>query len=141
MQNEGATLAEPRNYQIQAEIVALPVGFYWLGIWKKDNQWVYISNNRPIQWTNWHQGEPNNHKHEHCVQINGDFLHGIRWTQWANQKCDHPLAFPCQKPLLPMSNDPCAGCRVTHHHHKPYPKGKTLIRNPNNYFYYSYSYA
>ena len=68
---------------------------HWIGIHERisEDSWVYLSSNKPIPFTNWADGQPNDYE-----GVDQDCVHGT--SQWGDGKCDEALYFICEKQLL-----------------------------------------
>ena len=103
--SKGAKLFEPKNAK-QNNFVAdhakkkgLSAGF-WIGVHdRKENEghFVYESDNKPIVWTNWLPGQPNNkynkcHGDEDCVEVK-TYPKG----KWSDQCCGKRKYYVCEK--------------------------------------------
>ena len=99
---------EPKSSEINNEVydlaIAKGVVRAWIGIHDHSNEgnFVYESNDQPIEWANWDSGEPNNLIHmddsngEDCVHIGGDWMADPR--KWNDDYCHWEFAFICEKP-------------------------------------------
>lgn len=78
-------------------VAALLVGGfdYWLAgsDWAVVGQWVWEPNNQPMNYTNWHHGEPESGRHREraCMATR----HGLLY-QWASIDCQVRIQYICE---------------------------------------------
>ena len=106
--NEGGKLFEPRDASENSEVSdnALSIGLevFWIGIHDPtEGTFVYASNESPVEYTNWGEGQPNNSGDEDCVEIGY-----ISNDSWNDDKCDTPLGLICERdpPTTPTTTPP-----------------------------------
>ncbi|XP_017050183.1 regenerating islet-derived protein 4-like [Drosophila ficusphila] len=56
-----------------------------------DNNWVWFSNGRTINYRNFKNGSPGDYSSDHCLGING--ITGL----WENERCSEQRYFVCEK--------------------------------------------
>ncbi|NXL64730.1 SFTPA protein, partial [Chordeiles acutipennis] len=89
----GGTLATPTNEEENKAILSIVKQYNryaYLGIKEGDtsNQFEYI-NGKPLNYTNWHQYEPNGKGTEKCVEIYTD-------GKWNDKKCNQYRLTICE---------------------------------------------
>ena len=90
--NLDAKLFEPRSKSITCNVIDQAkrelIGDFWLGIHDKasEGNFVYDSDNQPIDWSDWAEGEPNNLGYgENCAVVdkNGEWVDlPCNWSPW-----------------------------------------------------------
>ena len=72
--------------------------YTWIGINETHvDKRVWQPYGRPVKYTNWHSGEPNNFNgQENCASINTKY--GSRLGKWNDDRCERELPFLCMKP-------------------------------------------
>ena len=96
--DEGGKLFEGRSETVTETVTSYMeiagVEGFWLGIHDRDNEgvFVYASDDLPIQWNNWKDGQPNNAgQGQDCVVLKND----PDWNgEWDDAKCDNVRSFP-----------------------------------------------
>ena len=80
---KGGKLYEPRNANTMNDVsnqaIAKGIHRFWLGIHDKNEEgtFVYVSDDSPIEFKNWNNGEPNDYgKGEDCVAL---YPHIRKW--------------------------------------------------------------
>ena len=91
-ENLDAILFEPRSIDITHKVIdqakTEQIGDFWLEIHDKasEGNFVYDSDNQPIDWSDWADGEPNNLSYgENCAVIdgNGEWVDlPCNWSPW-----------------------------------------------------------
>ena len=86
---KGGKLYEPRDVDTMTKVTnhakTEGIGEFWLGIHDKNKEgiFVYASDNSPIEFGNWADGEPNDHRSkEDCVLVNKN-------GEWNDIPCKH----------------------------------------------------
>lgn len=68
---------------------------YWLAgsDWSVVGEWVWEPNSQPMNFSNWHHGEPDSGKHQEkaCLAIR----HGLHY-QWASFDCQSRIQYICE---------------------------------------------
>lgn len=90
----GGNLATIHNYEENDFVKRLAQGREaWIGLSDaQENRYWFWINSRPLQYTNWCPGEPNNYKGQACAQIN---FSGSKC--WDDLWCSHNRPFVCEK--------------------------------------------
>ena len=101
---DGGKLYEPKDENNYHKVMAHARGTnglgrqIWLGINDKlkEGQFVYESDNTPIDWSKWASGEPTSNyaaeaNQEECVSTNAKFY------GWYDQSCDHTNYYVCER--------------------------------------------
>ena len=65
---------------------------YWIGLTDSavEGKFVWQHSSKPLSWSNWNPGEPNNDGEEDCVMLQNDLRNsgGIKW-KWDDYFCSH----------------------------------------------------
>ena len=58
------------------------LGPYWIGLRESavPGHFIWQHSSKPLTWSNWKKGEPNNESNEHCVSMYG--LDGLQWNDY-----------------------------------------------------------
>eukprot|EP00105_Crassostrea_gigas_P010137 XP_011425314.1 PREDICTED: perlucin-like [Crassostrea gigas] len=74
-----------------------PEGHFWVGGTDVlvDGQWIWISSQERIEYTDWVPGEPNGGTREGCLMLNGGKYH----FHWNDANCHSLQSFICEKQL------------------------------------------
>ncbi|XP_061169376.1 perlucin-like [Saccostrea echinata] len=78
-------------------------GSFWIGGTDVliDGQWIWITTQKRMSYTDWNPGEPNGALRESCLMLHN----GKSNFHWNDQPCDSKLFFICEKEL-PNDGDP-----------------------------------
>jgi hypothetical protein len=98
---KGGKLYEPRNTNTMIDVSnqakAKGIGRFWLGIHdkKEEGTFVYVSDDSPIEFKNWNNGEPNDYGNdEDCVAVYGN-TNAYR-RKWNDLSCQtHESSIVC----------------------------------------------
>ncbi|XP_050518116.1 macrophage mannose receptor 1-like [Diabrotica virgifera virgifera] len=75
-----ALLGDLSEYQFWSSGTTLPY-----------DKWVWMTSGRPIFYTNWEAGEPNNGPNEHCLEIKYIYKRGLTWNDVKQDVKSHAL--------------------------------------------------
>ena len=104
--NEGGKLYEAKeeNVTVYYEVLnfALENGLttnIWLGIVdiSKGGQFVYQSDNVPISWNEWADGEPRRNYASEANQKPSEDCVSVNESGWYNQNCGNPYQYMCER--------------------------------------------
>jgi len=100
--NEGGKVFEPRSRSITERVTSYTqtagIESFWLGIHDKaiEKTFVYASDDSPIEWKNWSDGQPNNlNSGQDCAVVRND------WNgKWDDRQCNDQRSFVCVRHKL-----------------------------------------
>ncbi|XP_041356309.1 perlucin-like [Gigantopelta aegis] len=69
---------------------------YWIGANDQQDedhfQWMSNGSHKPVNYTNWYPGQPDNYGGEDCVELRQEY--GFRWNDWG---CNNREGFICEQ--------------------------------------------
>ena len=97
--SQGGILFEPKSAKVNKNVTKFAKKTIrnpriWLGIYENDStngQFVYVSDDKLIVWTNWKSGQPDGDGKENCVA-----LETISY-KWVDVDCDEAYNFICER--------------------------------------------
>ncbi|CAH1997605.1 unnamed protein product [Acanthoscelides obtectus] len=94
--SSGLQLQTFHNTTVVIEAVqSSEVVLFWTSGRRHDNFWRWDSTGRPIHYTNWEKGEPNNSGGtENCLQLRFNTI--SKTLQWNDCACDASSYFICE---------------------------------------------
>ena len=105
-QSQKGILFEPRSAPVNAKVAALVPAtmrkpLIWLGIhYSKDKgQFVYVSNNKSIDWSYWKTGQPEGDGRQNCVALQ------TYDNKWVDVNCNERHVFICERGKTTHASD------------------------------------
>ena len=73
------------------------ITIFWLGIHDKaiENTFVYASDDSPIEWNNWDDGQPNDWKGQDCAYVESKDASLGTAGKWGDCPCDSQKSVVC----------------------------------------------